>query len=138
MDDEIIPRIKFIGKIQKGEKMNVKHMQIQQDTIITKIFRSFIYNDTRVNTFTFINTSIKKAFEVLLMHIDSDKPYDRTICQNIMNDLRQCRFGMQNVKDTYMDDLMFCCKMDALMEETNARIYDIESKHEFLRRIEEN
>jgi hypothetical protein len=138
MDDEIIPRIKFIGKIQKGEKMNVKHMQIQQDTIITKIFRSFIYNDTRVNTFTFINTSIKKAFEVLLMHIDSDKPFDRTICQNIMSDLRQCRFGMQNVKDTYMDDLMFCCKMDALMEETNARIYDIESKYEFLRRIEED
>ena len=28
MDDDIIPRIKFIGKIQKGEKINVKHMNI--------------------------------------------------------------------------------------------------------------
>lgn len=60
MDDEIIPRIKFIGKIQKGEKMNVKHMQVQPDSILTKISRSFIHTDTRSNTYTFVNYSIKK------------------------------------------------------------------------------
>ena len=42
MDEDIIPRIKFIGKIQKGEKINVKHMNIQQDSLITKFTRSFI------------------------------------------------------------------------------------------------
>jgi ribosome maturation protein Sdo1 len=136
MDDDVIPRIKFIGKIQKGEKMNVKHMQIQQDTILTKIFRSFVYNDNRTNTFNFINTSIKKAFEILNMHMDSDKQFDKKICQNIINDLRQCRYGMINIKDTYMDDLMFCCKMDSLIEESEARINDIESKYEYLRAIE--
>ena len=50
MDDDIIPRIKFIGKIQKGEKINVKHMNIQQDSIMNKIIRSFIHTDTRANT----------------------------------------------------------------------------------------
>ena len=64
MDDEIIPRIKFIGKIQKGEKMNVKHMQVQPDSIFTRISRSFIHTDTRSNTYTFVNYSIKKGFEI--------------------------------------------------------------------------
>lgn len=127
--------LSLLEKIQKGEKMNVKHMQIQQDTILTKIFRSFVYNDNRSNTFNFINTSIKKAFEILNMHMESDKQFDKKICQNIINDLRECKFGMINIKDTYMDDLMFCCKMDALIEETDARINDIESKHEYLREV---
>jgi hypothetical protein len=68
--------------------------------------------------------------------MESDKQFDKKICQNIINDLRECKFGMINIKDTYMDDLMFCCKMDALIEETDARINDIESKHEYLRAVE--
>jgi len=133
MDDDIIPRIKFIGKIQKGEKMNVKHMQVHPDSIVTKIIRSFVHTDTRANTFTFINTSIKKGFDILAMHLDNNRQFDRTLCQNLIADLRQCKAGMQNVKDTYIEDLMFCCKMDALMEETEARIHDIESKYAFLK-----
>ena len=69
------------------------------------------------------------------MHIENDKEFDKTISKNIMHDLRQCKFGMINIKDTYMDDLMFCCKMDALIEESEARINDIESKYEYLREV---
>lgn len=135
MDDDIIPRIKFISKIQKGEKMNVKHMQIVQDSLLAKIIRSFIHNDTRSNTFIFINTTIKKGFEILMMHINKDDQFDRSLCQNLINDLRHCKVGMQNVKDTYIEDLMFTCKMDALMEETDARIKDLETKYEFLKEL---
>jgi hypothetical protein len=70
------------------------------------------------------------------MHVLSDKQIDKTICQNMMRDLRQCQYGMLNVKHTYSEDLMFCCKMDSLIEETDARINDIESKHEYLRAVE--
>lgn len=133
MDDEIIPRIKFIGKIQKGEKMNVKHMQVQQDSILTKISRSFIRTDTRANTYTFVNYSIKKGFEILYQHLDSQKPFDRILCLNLMTDIRNCKSGLQNIRETYIEDLMFCCKIDALIEETDARINDIEIKFEFLK-----
>lgn len=136
MDDDIIPRIKFIGKIQKGEKINVKHMNIQQDSLLNKIIRSFIHTDTRANTFTFIHNSIKKGFEIMNIHIDSDKIFDKSLCQNLINDLRNCKSGMLNVKDTYIDDLMFCCKMDALIEETDARLNEIELKHQFLKKVD--
>jgi len=133
MDDDIIPRIKFIARIQTGEKMNVKHMQIVQDNIFTKILRTFIHNDTRTNTYTFISTALKKGFEILSMHLENNDIFDRSLCQNLIYDLRQCKHGMQNVKETYMDDLMFCCKMDTLMEETAARIQDFEHKYDFLK-----
>ena len=133
MDDEIIPRIKFIGKIQKGEKMNVKHMQVQPDSILTKISRSFIHTDTRSNTYTFVNYSIKKGFEILYQYLGSEKPFDRILCTNLMTDLRNCKSGLQNIRETYIEDLMFCCKIDALIEETDARINDVEIKFEFLK-----
>ena len=137
MDDEIIPRIKFIGKIQKGEKMNVKHMQVQPDSIFTRISRSFIHTDTRSNTYTFVNYSIKKGFEILYQHLDSEKQFDRILCINLMNDLRNCKEGLQNIRETYIEDLMFCCKIDALIEETDARIHDVETKHDFLNQRDE-
>jgi hypothetical protein len=130
MDEDVIPRIKFIGKIQKGEKINVKHMNIQQDSIVTKIIRSFIYNDTRSNAYSFINTTIKKGFDTLYYYLNNvDKIYDKTICQNLINDLKNCKNGMMNIKDTYIEDLMFSCKIDSLIEETEARILDIEQKY---------
>ena len=130
MDEDIIPRIKFIGKIQKGEKINVKHMNIQQDSLITKFTRSFIYNDTRSNAYTFINHSIKKGFDTLYHYLNNvDKIYDKTICQNLINDLKYCKNGMLNIKETYIEDLMFSCKIDSLIQETDARISDIEQKY---------
>lgn len=130
MDEDIIPKIKFISKIQKGEKINVKHMNIQQDSLYTKLTRSFVYNDTRSNAFTFINHTIKKAFETLNHYLSNyDKIYDKTICQNLINDLKNCKNGMINIKDTYIEDLMFCCKIDTLIEETDARLNDIIEKY---------
>jgi hypothetical protein len=134
MDDDIIPRIKFIGKIQKGEKINVKHMNIQQDSFYTKIVRSFIHTDTRSNTFTFINNTIKKGFEIMIHHLESKNNYEKSLCQNLITDLKQCKIGMINIKDTYIEDLMFCCKIDSLIEETDARISDIETKYDFLKK----
>ena len=135
MDDEIIPRIKFIGKIQTGEKINVKYMNIQQDNFLTKISRSFIHTDTRANTLTFINNTIKRGFEIINQHLGIEKQYDKSLCLNLMNDLRQCKSGMVNIKETYVEDLMFCCKMDALIEETDARLNDIENKHQYLKKV---
>lgn len=132
MDEEVIPRIKFISKIQKGEKINVRHLSIQQDNLITKFIRSFIQTDTRANTSTFIYHSIKKGFEILNMHVTSNDPFDRALCKNLIVDLRNCRVGILNLKDTYVDDIMFCCKLDALLEDTEARLNDIETKYDYL------
>ena len=53
-DIVIISRLKFIGKVQKGDKINVKYMFIQPDGIFTRISRSLINHDNRNNTLNFV------------------------------------------------------------------------------------
>ena len=52
-DKEVISRLKFIGKIQKGEKINVKYMFVQPKGIATRISRTIINQDNRNNTLNF-------------------------------------------------------------------------------------
>ena len=43
---------------------------------------------------------------------------------------------MENLKDTYMNDIMFCCKLDTLIEEIRARLTEM-NKYENKMIIEE-
>ncbi len=49
-NDDIIPKLKFISRLNKGDKINVKNLYIQPNNIINKISRSFIHIDDRTNT----------------------------------------------------------------------------------------
>ena len=62
---EIISRLKFIGMLKKGEKINTKQMYVQQEGIATTISRTFWAQDNRINTINFIHETIKFSFELL-------------------------------------------------------------------------
>jgi hypothetical protein len=138
MDNEIIPKLKFIGKIQKGDKINVKHMYVQPEGIYTTISRTLFKVDDRSNTLIFVNNTIKKSFELLLSHINSEKEFDKILCRNIANDLRNSKNGLTNLRETYNSDIMFCCKMDTFIEEVEAKIRELENKYDFLKLIDKN
>jgi hypothetical protein len=129
-NEDVISRLKFIGKIQKGEKINVRNMSVQPDSIITRIYRSFINLDSRINTLNFVTHIVKKSFELINMHLVTKRPFDKIWCVNIINDLNNSRIGLLNLKDTYAVDIMFCCKIDTLIQEMDARIQDVYSKFE--------
>jgi hypothetical protein len=50
LNEDVISKLKFLGRVQKGEKINVRHMFVQPDGLATKISRSFINLDSRGNT----------------------------------------------------------------------------------------
>lgn len=129
-NEDVISRLKFIGKIQKGEKINVRNMSVQPDSIITRIYRSFINLDSRINTLNFVTQIIKKSFELINMHLVNKRPFDKIWCVNIINDINNSRIGLLNLKDTYAADIMFCCKIDTLTQEMDARIQDMYAKFE--------
>ena len=45
--DDTISKLKFITKIKKGDKINIKNMSIYPDGFLTKILRTFISVDNR-------------------------------------------------------------------------------------------
>ena len=59
---ETISKLKFLGRVNKGEKINVKEMTLQTESYITSMSRSVWFVDNRNNTgciCTFENTSTR-------------------------------------------------------------------------------
>lgn len=135
LEEDNISRLKFIGKIKKGEKINIKDMYVQPNNILTKINRSFVNVDNRNNTLSFILETIKKGFDELISHLEKSKDnlFDLNISTNMVYDLENCKQGLVNLKDTYNDDLMFCCKVDTIIQDIDARLEEIKSKYTFMK-----
>ena len=127
-DIVIISRLKFIGKVQKGDKINVKYMFIQPDGIFTRISRSLINHDNRNNTLNFVRNTITRSFDIIASYSLSNKELNRTIRLHIIKDLEQSKIGLLNLKDTYLSDIKFTCDIDTLLQEIDAKLLDVEQK----------
>jgi len=127
--NEIISRLKFIGCLKTGEKINTRHMYVQPDGISTKISRTFFYQDNRNNALSFVKETINRSFELLLYLERSERESDKILCTNLVKDLHQAKKGLVHLKDTYISDTMFKCDMDTLLENIDARLKDLDIKY---------
>ena len=123
---EIISKIKFIGRIQKGEKINVRNMCVQQNNWITRISRTFFTCDDRLNAFHFVENILKRAFEIISLNRSSMKISDRCLVSNMIADIKESLKGVENLKEAYATDIMYCCKLDTLIQDTNSRLTELE------------
>jgi len=127
--EEIMCDLKFIGKIQENEKINVKHKYVQQNGIATKISRSFINVDTRSNMVHFVVNTIKKSIDIINFLAESKNPLDKLKCLNVMEDLKLSLSGINNLRKTYADDMMVCCQLETLSQGVSASLLDFQSKY---------
>lgn len=122
-NQEIISRLKFIGKLKKGEKINTCHMYVQQDGITTSLSRTFAYQDNRGNALNFCQETISRSFELLITYERSDSSTEKVLFSRLIEDLQQSTVGLRNLKFTYITDIKFCCDMDTLLENVLAKLY---------------
>ena len=87
---ETISRLKFIGKIQIGDKINLKSMYMQTDSLITQLLRT-VFQDNRNKTLVFLQDTINKAFEILKCYDKSKKNSEKIMCMNVISDLKSVR-----------------------------------------------
>jgi len=121
-NQEIISRLKFIGQIKKGEKINTKHMYVQPDGFGTSLSRTFFKQDNRGNALSFCNETIIRSFELLITYERSSSKSERILFQNLLLDLDQATTGLSNLKVTYIVDTKFCCDMDTILQNTRAKL----------------
>lgn len=130
VNKETISRLKFIGKIQIGDKVNIKNMYIQPDGLITQISRS-ILQDSRSKTLVFLQDTISKTFEILKCYERTKKNSDKIMCANLINDLKNSKIGIKNLKETYIIDIKFVCDLDTLLETIDAKLSEIQHIYGF-------
>ena len=115
-NNETISKLKLIGKLQNGDKLNTKYVFIQKNGFLTRLSRWFYYQDNRQNTINFVRNTIYSTFTLIITLKKSNKRYDNLILLNIIEDLEAAKLGMVNLKNTYADDLKFCCDIETLLE----------------------
>ena len=121
---EVISRLKFISRINGGEKINVRYMYVQQDDIATRLSRTLYHKDNRNNALTFIKDTIDRSFEIIKTYKTSKQESKKILCGHIISDIKEAKKGILNLKETYLEDIMFCCRIDVVVQDMDARIRD--------------
>lgn len=124
---EVVSRLKFISRINKGEKINVRSAYpfVQQDDMSTRLSRTFYYKDNRGNALNFVRNTIDRSFEILNLYQKSRKKSEKALCNNIVTDLKRAKNGINNLRETYTTDTMFCCDLDTILQEIDAKLMEI-------------
>jgi len=121
---ENLSKLKFISKIQKGDKINVRYLYVQPSGFLTSLSRSFFYQDNRGNTLHFVHNTIYKTFEIIdnLENNNNNNTIEKALGNNITYDLENSKNGLLNLKETYIEDVKFCCEIDTLIQLIDAKI----------------
>lgn len=123
---EVVSRLKFISRINKGEKINVRSAYpfVQQDDMTTRLSRTFYYKDNRGNALNFVRNTIDRSFEIVNLY-KSGKRSEKAMCGHIVEDLKRAKNGINNLKETYITDTMFCCDLDTILQEIDAKLVEL-------------
>ena len=96
---ELISKIKFISKIKPGEKVNTRGgFFIQNDSLLSKLSRSFYYQDTRTNTINFLSETLLQVFHLLKLYSTTKKVSDISMCNNVIEDIINMKKGIVNLQ----------------------------------------
>jgi len=126
---ELLSNLKFLSKIKKDQKINVRDMFIQENNWTTSISRTVYKVDNRKNTLHFIQNLITTSFSTCKSLINSDNKSDNTMAQSLLKGLLNSRNGIENLKYTYKDDIHFACILDTIIENINVQITEFNDIH---------
>jgi hypothetical protein len=124
---ELISRIKFISKIKQGDKINTKGFFIQNDSLLSKISRSFLYQDTRTNTINFISETLLQVFHLLKLYVSTEKLSDISMCINVIEDIINMKKGIINLQNTYQDDAIIVSKFETFVQEIDSKLLEFKN-----------
>lgn len=146
MKDYCITNLKILSKIKQQDKLFFEnnHFSIDTWSYMQPITRWY-YNESRVSTVRYLEEFISKVFETIDIIYDSemksgvslDNTYYTRISGNsspvfkeensaliltFINEMKNCIDGLNNLKQTYKDDISTVSSIDLIIEKMNVRI----------------
>ena len=118
---DIIKKLKFIGKIDPGDRINVNTVSTSSNSLFSSLYR-IVFKESRAKTYQFLSDVIDRSFELIILYQSSKKMSDKITCSHIIEDLHHAITGLKNIQHTYMDDRNFYCDIDTLIGSIYARL----------------
>ena len=131
---EVITRLKFIGLIKQGEKIDTTNLIASQSTKMNSLWRWWVTED-RSDSLNFFTSTINRSFEIVQLSLYSEKSGDKKLCKIIVEDLIKCPIGMINIQDTYMkiyNDRIFWCEVQTLIQCVELKLKELRDTHPVL------
>lgn len=120
---ETMSRLKLLGTLKKGEKINTKTISIQGDNFMTSLSRKFYVQDNRTNMISFVEDTVSKTFDILDKYKSTNNTREENILySHILEDLKQSIIGLERLKETYITDSKIVCDIDTFIEVIDARL----------------
>ena len=108
---EIISNLKFISKLEVGDKIDTKNLYRMQPGYLSTIYRTISF-DSRKSTLAFISKTVSNVFELL----ERLEKSNTDLYNSIITDLTSTYVGLNNLKETYNNDIKFQCDIDTLIQ----------------------
>jgi hypothetical protein len=124
---DIITRLKFIGTFAPGEKIDIKNLRVESNNIFTPIKR-LLQGESRDHTYSFINSTIERSFDIVKSYSTSERVSERLMCKNILEDMIKAIKGLQNIQKTYKDDKLFYCNIETIIENVHSKLSEVKHK----------
>ena len=130
---QVIGRLKFLSKIEHGEKINVRELFVRDnDSVLQRVLRT-IRNATtylsasdivesKDSTLTFIQDTVNEAITLIAIYRNDKDEFAQSIAVIIIENLEASKIGIQNLIDTYKTDRKFIAQVETVIQTLEARI----------------
>ena len=120
--EAVVSQLKFISKLQPGEKINVHSMNISSVRYTDRLYRTFVSGESRDDTLLFIHEVINRALELIYSYDSMHITLYLTMSALIVSNLQDSKKGLQNLMSTYEHDRMYVSQIEALLATLDAKI----------------
>jgi len=118
---DILSNLKFVSKIQKGYKVNVKELSFNNNNFLEWIKRKW-YGETKEDTLKFVEDLYDLSFKTIINFKKRDELFYRNMSNNILNALQDSKEGIHSLIETYKEDVMFVSRIEALESTLDTKI----------------
>lgn len=125
-------RLKFIGNLSKGDKLDSHNLAIESSSFWTGLKRLFVTGDSRQTMLSFLSQTIERSCELIDANKHSKDVSDQIFCANVIQDLVNSVKGLKAVQQTYKDDKFFPCEIDVLIETITAKLFSVQKSQPHL------
>lgn len=137
--DRTLTSLKFISKIQKNEKINVNRdlYALDNNSWATSWNRTFNI-ENRKGTQQFLENTYERVYTIIENYLHSNDDSKKISAHNIIHDLKESIKGLRNIKETYINDRMFGCKIDNIIENIHVKLIDYLGKEEYAKVVKDD
>lgn len=123
---DVISKLKFIGKIQEGEIVDVKTLSLHKRGWATSFSRTFLTSgESRAATLDFFRQIISNGFDMAQRYFRMEGEMNKKLGDIIVRALNECKKGLINTSKTYHEDQHYSSQIETLIETLNIRADDL-------------